>query len=147
MKITLKDKIISNSLFTVPEFNFGQMQRWKGKERLEFSLELESNDFINKIEKMFSIFRENEILENDSFDFEELIAFEKAERPTLIALFNSNLPLLESLIIYLEYDILHLLIEQQIVDKMFYSINSINKVQFKGTKILLKGVCFQVDRS
>jgi hypothetical protein len=147
MKITLKDKIIDNSLFVVPEFNFGQMQRWKGKERLKYSLELEVPVFINKISKEFISFRESEISENDTYDLEELIAYEKAGRPTLIELFDKNLPLLKNLIVYHEYDILHSIIEQSTVDKLFYSINSIGKVQFKENKILLEGICFEVNRS
>ncbi len=146
MLIRLKDKILENSLFTVPEFNFGQLQRWKGKERLSYSLELESSVFISKIEKMFASFRENEILENDTFDLEELIAYEKAGRPTLLELFDKDIALLKILIIYHSYDILHLIIEQQTVGKLFYSINSLDEVLLIDNKIVLKGICFEIRR-
>ena len=142
MKIRLIGKEITDTLFSVPEFNFGQMQRWTGKERLKYSLELETSSFIEKYSNTFSEFRENEILENDPFDIQELIDYQKADRPTLNQLLESNLPLLKSLIIYHQYEILHLLIKNSQENKLFYSINSIDNVKFKNNTILFQGICF-----
>ena len=146
MKISLKNKKTDTSLFTVPEFNYGQMQRWEGKERLKYSLEIAIDTFIDKISEQFSSFRDNEILEDDCFDLEALIAYKNAGRPTLQNLLNNNLPLLANLIGYHQYDILHAVIEESSVGNLFYSINSIDKAEFTDTKISLEGICFEVDR-
>ena len=73
---------------------------------MTYSLELEITAFIEKFSGKFAEFRENEISENDSYDIEELIAYEKAGRPTLIELLDYNLSLLKRLIIYHQYEIL-----------------------------------------
>ena len=36
----LENKLIKNSLLTVPEFNYGQMQRWLDHKRLRYSIEI-----------------------------------------------------------------------------------------------------------
>ena len=146
MKIVLKNKKTDTSLFIVPEFNYGQMQRWEGEERLKYSLEIDIHIFMEKFSKQFLEFRENEILEDDCFDLEVLIAYKNAGRPTLKQLFSSNLSLLANLIIYHQYEILHAIIGTSLVGKLFYSINSIDKVEFTENKIYVEGICFKVDR-
>jgi len=147
MKISLKNKKTDTSLFTVPEFNYGQMQRWTDVERLKYTLEITIDSFIEKFSKQFSEFRENEILEDDCYDLEALIAYKNAGRPTLQNLFNSNLPLLSILIIYNQYEILHAIIDNSKVGHLFYSINSVDKVAFTDNKIYLEGICFEIDRN
>ena len=147
MKIFLKNKKTDTSLFIVPEFNYGQMQRWEGEERLKYSLEIDIHIFMEKFSKQFSEFRENEILEDDCFDLEVLIAYKNAGRPTLENLLNSNLSLLANLMIYHQYELLHAIINtSSSVGKLLYSINSIDKVEFTEHKIHLEGICFKVDR-
>ncbi|MFY0631027.1 MAG: hypothetical protein JXR05_11645 [Flavobacteriaceae bacterium] len=147
MKIILNNHRATKPVFVVPEFNFGQMQRWKGVERLRYSIIIDASVFIEKISSMFAKFREDEIQEDDPNDLEELINYKEAGRPTLVELFNKNLPLLKELIIYHEYDILHLLVENPKGKlQLFYSINSIDIVSINKNEILLEGICFEVDR-
>ncbi len=147
MKIVLKNKKTDTSLFTVPEFNFGQFQRWKNVERLTYVLEIKIKEFIENFSEYFFEFRKAEILEDDCYDLEELIAYKNAGRPTLENLLNSNLPLLIDLMIYHQYELLHSIIDSSsTVDTFFYSINSIDKVEFTEDKIYLEGICFRVDR-
>ncbi|WP_026777812.1 hypothetical protein [Polaribacter sp. Hel_I_88] len=146
MKISLKNKKTDTSLFTVPEFNYGQMQRWAGEEQLKYSLEITIETFITKFSNQFSSFRKDEIIEDDCLDLEVLIAYKNAGRPTLKQLFSSNLSLLANLIIYHQYEILHAIIGTSLVGKLFYSINSIDKVEFTENKIYVEGICFKVDR-
>ena len=75
MKITLLNKKLETPVFAVPEFNFGQMQRWVGVERLRYSIEVETALFIEKFSEEFASFRENEIQENDYYNLEELEAY------------------------------------------------------------------------
>jgi len=147
MKIALLHKKIGSQVFTVPEFNFGQMQRWEGKERLRYSIEIETTIFIEKFSSEFTSFRENEISENDPYGLKELEAYRTAGWPTLLELFENNTQLLKELIIYHEYEVLHLLINNPTVDKLFYSINSIDIVEFNKNKIQLEGICFEIARS
>tara|TARA_R110002073_G_scaffold128999_1_gene275010 strand:+ start:64961 stop:65404 length:444 start_codon:yes stop_codon:yes gene_type:complete len=147
MKTTLGNKTIDSTMFSVPEFNFGQMQRWKGHTRLRYSIEIDISFFIERFQSEFAAFRENEIIEDDPEDLEELIAYEKAGRPTLLELLENKSQLLKELIMYHEYEILHLLINNPIVGKLFYSINSIDTVGFNKSKIQLEGVCFEIDRN
>ena len=146
MKITLLNKKLETPVFAVPEFNYGQMQRWEGVERLRYSIEVETALFIEKFSEEFASFRENEIQENDYYNLEELEAYKEAGWPTLKELFKSNIPLLKELILYHQYEILHLLIQNASIGKLFYSINSIDTVVFKNSKIELKGICFEIDR-
>tara|TARA_R110002051_G_scaffold44919_1_gene90783 strand:- start:81 stop:527 length:447 start_codon:yes stop_codon:yes gene_type:complete len=147
MKIVLKNKKTDTSLFTVPEFNFGQFQRWKNVERLTYVLEIKIKEFIENFSEYFFEFRKAEILEDDCYDLEELIAYKKAGRPTLENLLNGNLPLLTDLMIYHQYELLHSIIDSSsTVGTFFYSINSIDKVEFTEDKIYLEGICFKVDR-
>lgn len=147
MNITLTNKKTDTSLFKVPEFNYGQMQRWEGEERLKYSLEISKDTFIEKFSNKFSFFRKDEILEDDCFDLEALIAYRNAGRPTLQNLLNSNVPLLAKLIGYHQYDILHAVIEESSVGNLFYSINSIDKVTIKEHTIFMEGICFKIDRA
>jgi hypothetical protein len=147
MNITLTNKKTDTSLFKVPEFNYGQMQRWIDVERLKYTLEITIDSFNEKFSKQFSEFRENEISEDDCYDLEALITYKNAGRPTLQYLFNSNLPLLSILIIYNQYEILHAIIDNSKVGNLFYSINSVDKVAFTDNKIYLEGICFEVDRN
>jgi len=146
MKIALKNKKTDTLVFSVPEFKFGQLQRWKNFERSTYVLEINSKEFTEKFSKFFFEFRKDEIEEEDCLDLEELVAYKNAGRPTLKNLLNNNLPLLADLIMYLQYELLHLIIDAPNVGKLFYSINSIDKVAFSETKILIKGICFKVDR-
>ena len=147
MKIALKNKKTATLVFTVPEFNFGQFQRWKNVERLTYVLKIHIKEFIEKFSDFFSEFRKDEISEDDCLDLEELIAYKNAGRPTLLNLLNSNLPLLADLIIYHQYELLHSIIDaSSSVGNLFYSINSIDKVAFMENKIFLEGICFEIDR-
>ena len=146
MKIKLLNTNSKNQVFSVPEFNFGQFQRWKENEPFKYSLEIDKFKFIEIFSSEFKEFRDNELLENDCFGIEELVAFKKNGSPTLEELFNKNLTLLKDLLIYHQYEILHLLIKQNNLGSNFYSINSIDKVIIKEKQIYFEGVCFEVNR-
>ena len=79
MKIILLNKKSETPLFAVPEFNFGQMQRWVGHERLWYSIEIHTSVFVEKFGAFFKTFREEEIIEDDTNDLDELEAYKKAD--------------------------------------------------------------------
>jgi transcriptional regulator with XRE-family HTH domain len=146
MKLFLENKITQSDLFQVTEMNYGQLQRWEEKERLRYSLEIETKIFIEKFSKEFAAFRANEIEEDDTFGLKELEDYKEAGWPTLIELLENNISLLKSLILYHQYEILHFLIENASIGEFFYSINSIDTIEFVAHKIHLKGICFVVQR-
>lgn len=146
MKIELKNNPSESFVFAVPEFNFGQMQRWTDFEQLTYVLEINKCDFVAIFSKEFSAFREDEILENDPNELEPLIAYKEAGWPKLLDLLENNHPLLKELILYHDYDLLHSLIKTTEVGNHFYSINSITTVSINEQFIILEGICFEIDR-
>ena len=147
MKILLENREIATDLFQVPEMNYGQMQRWKDHSPLQYSIEIETTLFLERFEAVFSEFRENELEEEDDCNLPELIHYRKAGRPHLKELFYENTSLLKDLLIYHQYEILHLIIRNPIVGSLFYSINSIDDFEFKSKTIVFSGICFKVVRT
>ena len=147
MKIVLLNKSIEAPVFTVPEFNFGQMQRWAGHEHLQYSIEIHTSVFVEKFGAFFETFRQDEIIEDDTNDLDELEAYKEAGWPTLIELFDNHIPLLKDLIIYHEYEILHLIVKNETIGRLFYSINSIDTVSIGDKTMKFEGICFEVTRN
>lgn len=148
MNIFIDNKQILTELASVPEMNYGQMQRWKDAIPLNYSIEMTLELFIKSISAFFSEFREAEIEENDTYGFPELIAFKNAGWPNLDQLVKEHIDLLKVLIIYHEYEILHCITQTaSIVHNYFYSINSVEEVVIENKTITLKGICFKVIRN
>ena len=147
MKTTLENKRIDSTMLSVPEFNFGQMQRWKGHTRLRYSIEIKTSFFIEQFGTQFEAFREEEILEDDSDDLVELERYKVAGWPTLLELLDHNQSLLKDLIIFHEYDVLHSIIKNEHTGGNFYSINSIDTVSIEDEGMKFEGICFKVTRN
>jgi len=148
MNITVDNKEINTELLQVPTMNYGQMQRWEGFAVLRYSIEIEKELFLKKISAFFAEFRSAEIEEDDTFDFPELIAFKNAGWPELNELVQENHTLLKDLIVYHQYEILHLIIKHpENNNDYYYSANSIDAVLFKQDKIQLNGICFKYNAS
>ena len=148
MKIKIQNTLCNNSLFQVPDLNFGQLQRWEKHEQLTYKLEIELSDFVNKIQPFFNEFRTSEIEEDDVMDFTELIAYKNLGFPTLTEMLTNHEELLSDLLIFNAYEILQVLFEEQSLNESnyFYSINSIDEIDFTKTEVLIKGICFKVVR-
>lgn len=142
----LQNKLIGNSLLTVPDFNFGQMQRWVGYEPFQYAIEMSISTFFDRFETQFESFRQEEMIENDPNGLEELEIYKAAGWPTLAELFENQHELLKSLIIYHDYDVLHSIIKNENIPPIFYSIQSIDDVQVDETLIKIKGTCFKIER-
>lgn len=69
-------------MLTVPDFNFGQMQRWVGYEPFQYAIEMSISTFFNRFETQFESFRQEEIIENDPNGLEELEIYKAACWPT-----------------------------------------------------------------
>ena len=149
MQIEIQNKPISKELMQVPDFNFGQFQRWKNHERIEYQLEIEISSFIHLIEDYFNEFRAAEIEDDDTMDLEELVAYKNINRPTLDELLKQHQAVLCDLILYNSYDILHLLLneKQSKAKKYFYSVNSMDSIRFTNSRVLITGVCFKVFKA
>lgn len=87
------------------------MQRWQGFVVLNYVIKVSKELFIEKTTAFFSKSRDSEIKEEDPDDFLELIAFKKSGWPNLDELVKKHPTVLEGLIIYHQYEILHLIIE------------------------------------
>lgn len=149
MQIEIQNKPISIELMQVPEFNFGQFQRWKNHEQIKYQLEIEISSFFNSIESFFNEFRMAEIEDDDTMDLAELVAYKNINRPTLDELLEKHQTVLCDLILYNSYDILHLLFNEQLTKeiKYFYSVNSIDAIRFTNSNVLISGICFLINRS
>ena len=146
MKVLIQNKAIKSGLLQVPNMNYGQMQRWQEFVPLQYEIEMSLKLFTQAIAKYFATFRKNEIAESDAFDFPELKAFKNANWPTLKELVKENKEIFEDLIIYCEYDIMHLIVEHPVPSSnYYYSANSVDEVQIDCNVIKLKGTCFQSD--
>ncbi|AFL82010.1 hypothetical protein Aeqsu_2554 [Aequorivita sublithincola DSM 14238] len=79
MKVLVENIEILPQIVQVPVMNFGQMQRWQDFVELNYSIELTTELFIEKISTFFAEFRDAEIKDDDPFDFPELISFKDVE--------------------------------------------------------------------
>lgn len=148
MKIKIQNKPISIELMQVPEFNFGQFQRWKNHEQITYQLEIETSTFVTLIETYFNEFRAAEIEDDDVMDLDELIAYKNLGFPTLAEMLTNHKETLSDLLIFNAYDILHLLFTEKLSakEKYFYSVNSIETLNITKTAVLITGICFLVNR-
>lgn len=148
MKIKIQNTVYSNALFQVPEFNFGQFQRWENHEKITYQLEIDLADFIKIIQSFFSEFRASEIEDDDPMDLTELIAYKNLGSPTLAEMLTNHKEILSDLLIFNAYDILHLLFKEQLPKDCshFYSVNSMNEISFTKTTVVINGICFFVKR-
>lgn len=149
MKIKIQNTVYSNALFQVPEFNFGQFQRWENHEKITYQLEIDLADFIKIIQSFFSEFRASEIEDDDPMDLTELIAYKNLGSPTLAEMLTNHKEILSDLLIFNAYDILHLLMKEKlpIDNQYFYSVNSIDEINLTKTNVLIEGICFLINRS
>lgn len=146
MQILIKNIKNKAELLQVPTMNYGQMQRWQDFEPLHYIIEITKEQFIEKTASFFAEFRDCEIEEDDTDDFPKLIAFKNAGWPDLNELTKKHTTVLEGLIIYNQYEILHLIVEHPETNNCYYySANSIDEVSFEGEMIKIKGICFQSD--
>lgn len=76
------------------------------------AFEMPKELFIKKIASFFAEFRDAEIEEDGTDDWPELIAFKNAVWPDLSHLAKEHTAILSDLIIYHQYDILHIIIER-----------------------------------
>lgn len=146
MIFKLKNSFTDSHLFAVPIMNFGQMQRWIGHEQLKYSLEVDINYFLESFNDYFEQFRKEEIEEDDPEDFEELINFKNIGRPNLKELIENHHELLNDLLIFNRYEVLHSIVKYERKDDFFYSINSLDKVLVNNKSLILSGICFKVER-
>ena len=149
MKVSINCTPIHLGLMQVPDFNFGQFQRWKNHERIIYQIEIEISSFVNLIEGYFNEFRTTEIEDNDDFDLTELISYKNLGYPTLTEMLTNHQEILSDLIIFNSYEILHILLsEKQLTEaKHFYSVNSIDTIRFINSNVLITGVCFKVSKA
>jgi hypothetical protein len=146
MDVLIENRKILTELAQVSTMNYGQMQRWQDFVPLHYSIEMAKELFTKKITSFFAEFRDAEIEEDDPDDWPELIAFKNAGWPDLSELTKEHPAILSDLIIYHQYDILHLIIERPATrHNYFYSLNSVDEVLFENEMIKLKGICFQSD--
>lgn len=146
MKIKIQNTLCNNSLFQVPDMNFGQFQRWENHEKINYNLEIEISSFVNSIETYFNEFRKSEIEDNDPMDLKELIDYKNLGFPTLTEMLTNHEEILSDLLVFNAYDILHLLLKEKLPKDCnhFYSVNSIGEIRFTKTAVLIKGICFLV---
>jgi len=146
MNVLIENRKIIPELAQVPEMNYGQMQRWQDFVQLHYSIELTTKLFIEKMDDFFSEFRDAEIEDDDTDDFPELTAFKKAGWPDLNQLAKDHQAILKDLIIYNQYEVLHLILKRPVTNhNYYYSVNSVDEVIFENDMIKLIGICFQSD--
>jgi hypothetical protein len=146
MDVCIENKKVLTELAQVATMNYGQMQRWQDFVALNYSIEIDKDVFIEKIADFFAEFRDAEKEEDDTDGFPELEAYKSVGWPDLNALTKDYTAILRDLIIYHQYEILHLIIENPTKrHNFYYSVNSIDDVLFENEKITLKGICFQSD--
>lgn len=146
MKANIQLKKINAGLLQVANMNYGQMQRWKDFVPLTFEVEIELGKFCNAIAEYFSEFRKMEIEEDDTEGFPELVAYKKAGWLELHILAYKHPRVLEGIITYEQYDIMHHIVERPIPESnYYYSVNSLKEVYIKNKSITLKGICFKSD--
>ena len=148
MKFEINHIAIKAELMQVPDLNFGQFQRWKEYQPITYKIELALSDFTNKIDAFFNEFRVSEKEDDDPMGHIELIAFKKANWPTFEELQNNDQNLLSDLLTYNAYEILQLLLKEKLpIDtKSFYSVNSIDRIDFTKSTVVVSGICFLVNR-
>lgn len=146
MDILIGNRKILSDLAKVPTMNYGQMQRWKDFIPLDYSIELKTKKFLENIDDFFSEFRSAEIEEDDTSEIPELITFKNAGWPKLSKLAKDHQSLLKDLIIYTQYEILHIILNGPVTKyNYYYSVNSIDEVLFEKDMLRLKGICFKSD--
>ncbi len=149
MEVSVQGRDIPNCQIAVPTFNFGQFQRWPNHEKLKYALKMGQSYFYNKIATYFEMFRIAEIEENNPEDFPELIDFKSLDWPQYQELLKRKPSLLEALLIFNDYDILHLVLpyDPKIrTHQTFYSIQSLDHIVFSEGYITLNGLCIEVQR-
>jgi len=146
MDVRIENRKITTELAQVATLNYGQMQRWHDFVPLHYSIEMAKELFIEKITSFFAEFRDAEMEEDETNDWPELIAFKNVGWPDLSQLAKEHTSILSDLIVYHQYDILHLIIERPASKHhYFYSLNAVDEVLFENEMIKLKGICFQSD--
>ena len=145
MDIKVDDQKIDYRVFQVPLINFGQAKRWRNFKPLNYTVRMKLEDFILKIDSLFSEFRKSEIEDDDVEGFEELTTYKSIGRPSLRELSKNHLENLYDLIIYNEHDILHSITYTPMPPcDFYYSANSINKILIQNGFIDIMGICFMV---
>ena len=122
--------------------NYGQFQRCKGHQVLNYEISWPLHLFLEHIADYFEEFRQGEIADNDSMGFPEFVLFKKLGWPDLNTLVENHKELLKDLIKFNEYEILELICQNQTENKPKYSINSLDHVEFNRDEVFLKGRCF-----
>ncbi len=146
MEAIIDNKEVEPSLLQVANMNYGQKQRWQDFVPLKYELKIDIDTFTNRIDEYFTLFRRDEIEDDDVEDFPELAAYKEIGRPDLAALILDHPLVLEDLLKFNDYDIIHrVVVHPKPVSNYYYSINSLDSVNVKGKVIILKGICFQSD--
>jgi len=146
MKARVNEREVEFSLLQIANMNYGQMQRWSDFVPLEYELEVAKGIFLSRIDECFGEFRRNEIEDDDTEEFPELAAYKKIGRPSLDSLLDNHLEVLESVLKFNDYDIIHRLVKRPVLESdYYYSINSLSSVFIREGQVILKGVCFKSD--
>ncbi|WP_444930768.1 hypothetical protein ACJJIF_03005 [Microbulbifer sp. SSSA002] len=146
MKARVNKKEVEFQLLQIANMNYGQMQRWSDFVPLEYELEVDKSTFIFQVNEYFAEFRRNEIEENDVEEFAELAAYKGAGYPDLDRLLSDHPEILEGVLKFNDYDIIHRVVARPIPgSNYYYSINSLASVHVREETVILKGVCFQSD--
>lgn len=146
MKARVNEKEVEFQLLQIANMNYGQMQRWSDFVPLEYELEIDRSIFISQINEYFTEFRRDEIEEDETEDFPELAAYKEIGRPDLDKLLSDHPDILEGVLKFNDYDIIHrVVVHPTPKSDYYYSINSLDSVHVRGELVILKGVCFQSD--
>lgn len=146
MKARVNEKEVEFHLLQIANMNYGQMGRWSDFVPLEYELEIDKAIFLSQINEYFTKFRSDEIEDDDTEDCPELAAYKEIGHPGLDKLLSDHPEILEGVLKFNDYDIIHRVVALPIPESdYYYSINSLDSVYIRGEQIVLKGVCFQSD--
>lgn len=146
MYVLVHNQKIVEAHFQVPSMNYGQLQRWKDFVPLRYSLSLSIHQFRKDFAAYFQVFRTTELEEDDPDGIAALVDYKAIGRPGLDQLIKAHKPILSSLLIYHQYELLQALIQPICLPlDFYYVVNKIDVVDIFNEAITLQGICFKSD--
>ncbi len=143
---------INSSNIALPAMNYGQTNRYKNFEQVNYTINCSINEFIKKTQYWFKTFRA-ETIEDSKFtnigDYPIDDLYKQLNYPTLPKMALSHINLLGDIIKFNDLDILTILTKKKITNKTnktLYLINSLNWVEIKSS-ITLGGEAFLIKNS
>jgi len=144
METTVNNIQIQNYQIAAPDLNYGQLDRWKGYQKLKFISKFTYTEFEEKISFFFEKFileeKKDNFSKEDEQDFPDLFEFRQKQFPSYSFLLQNDKDLLRRVLLYLEYDLVHTIYNE--FENAIFSLQKLEDIKFTEDFIILQGIAF-----